>query len=611
MKELFTGENQKRAIRYLLEALFLAGVVYLIYAVAGVKDMESWKYGIRPFLIAVSSLFLAQLALAKRFFTAFRGLPTVLFLLYALVFPLIQVGSAGPAGLPSEDSNSYFQMALGMALLLFFFLEMGRRFLLVRIPMGILSFAILFAAILNLLVYIVYYILFGDAFAVESMTAILLTNQTEARGFLMSSLGAAGIIGTAAVLLFLVVLCFGAIRKAFHSKTGKEILFNKVVVSLQVLTLLAGGLLCNHWLMRTFPGAEYEKAKAYIAMTDVTEKHKNSLADFTLPNAEQTLPHKLPGTVIVVIGESANRDHMKAFNPEYPAETTPWLSSQREGFYLFPKAYSCYPITVPALFSYLTNMNQYNGLNEENIASSDIPLITVTDIANLAGYRTYWITHKNRNTSVVPILTAASYKEYQTDTVLGFDEKLPPLLENIPKDGNNFIVIHLAGSHNQYTDRVPKDFPQFHYDNTPANIAEYDTTIRYSDKVMEEIFTYASEHLNLLAMIYCSDHGEDMVQTHHGGRAFTFDMVRIPLFIYLSPAYRAAYPDAAANLAAHEQDIFTNDLMYDTICGILRAPHPEYDSRYDLTSSSYDLSIEKAVTKKGTIRIADDLALKQ
>lgn len=222
MKELFTGENQKRAIRYLLEALFLAGFVYLIYAVVGVKDIESWKYGIRPFLIAVSSLFLAQLALAKRFFTAFRGLPTVLFLLYALVFPLIQAGSAGPAGLPSEDSNSYFQMALGMALLLFFFLEMGRRFLLVRIPMGILSFVILFAAILNLLVYIVYYILFGDAFAVESMTAVLLTNRTEARGFLMSSLGAAGIIGTAAVLLFLVILCFGAIQKHFTVKLGKR-----------------------------------------------------------------------------------------------------------------------------------------------------------------------------------------------------------------------------------------------------------------------------------------------------------------------------------------------------------------------------------------------------
>lgn len=82
------------------------------------------------------------------------------------------------------------------------------------------------------------------------------------------------------------------------------------------------------------------------------------------------------------------------------------------------------------------------------------------------------------------------------------------------------------------------------------------------------------------AMVYASDHGEDM-EYFHGDGKFTWEMARIPLFVYLSDSYQKEYPETAKELALHKDDIFTNDLMYDLVCGILRAPNTGYDAKYD------------------------------
>lgn len=604
VRESIGGKAGKKAGRYLLEALLLAGIVYLIYALAGIRELLTWTYGVRTFLTGTAVFFLAALSAGKSFLTAFRGVPTALFLLYALPFSLVSSAAAGAVGIRAEAASPCFQMALGLAALLFLSLETGRRFRAARIPAGIFSFLLLFAACVNLLVYLTYYILYGAPFSQDTMTVILLTNAQEASEFLLSRLGAAGTAGAAAFLLLYAWLCVRYIQREFRRgarETGK---LRRGALLLQALVFLCGCLLLNHWCVRTFPGLEYRHARKYIdSMSQLSGQHEESLSRLALTAEQGTLPHALPGTVIAVIGETANRDHMKAFNPAYPSETTPWLSAQKEGFYLFPKAYSNYPITVTALFNYLTNMNQYNGKTEGDI-------VTITDIANRAGYRTYWLSNQDKDTSVVPLLASASAEEHWTSPLMGDDRNLLTLLKKVPRDGSNFIVIHLWGSHDRYRDRVPDGFPRFDYGEERQRAADYDTSIRYTDEVLKEIFEYASENLNLQAMTYCSDHGEDMAHTHHGGSGFTYDMIRVPLFIYLSPAYQAAFPETAANLAAHRDDVFTNDLMFDTICGLLRAPNSEYDPRYDLTSAEYDLPLEKAVTEQGAVRIADDPALK-
>lgn len=88
--------------------------------------------------------------------------------------------------------------------------------------------------------------------------------------------------------------------------------------------------------------------------------------------------------------------------------------------------------------------------------------------------------------------------------------------------------------------------------------------------MLHSIFTYAKEHLNLKTMIYFSDHAEDMVY-YHGTSGFSYDMIRIPFWIYLSPDYRKIHPDILPALQSNKDKIFTNDLLFETASGIWQA----------------------------------------
>ena len=56
------------------------------------------------------------------------------------------------------------------------------------------------------------------------------------------------------------------------------------------------------------------------------------------------------------------------------------------------------------------------------------------------------------------------------------------------------------------------------------------------------------EKLNLQAMVYFSDHGESLDKSHNPD-TFDFVMTHIPFWIYLSPQYRAEYPQTAKELS--------------------------------------------------------------
>ena len=127
----------------------------------------------------------------------------------------------------------------------------------------------------------------------------------------------------------------------------------------------------------------------------------------------------------------------------------------------------------------------------------------------------------------------------------------------------------------------------------------------YTDYILKSVYEYGKKYLNLQAMIYCSDHGENM-QYGHTTAHFTFDMVRIPMFVYLSETYRNKYQDRAKNLNNNKDAIFTNDLMFDTVCGIMSLPNNFYKRKYDLSDEQYDLPLEAAVTNHGKTKISED-----
>lgn len=116
---------------------------------------------------------------------------------------------------------------------------------------------------------------------------------------------------------------------------------------------------------------------------------------------------------------------------------------------------------------------------------------------------------------------------------------------------------------------------------------------------------YAQNNLHLVAMVYSSDHGEDMIYQHGSGRA-TWPMMHIPFFIYLSPEYMRVYPETRQMLKVHQNRGLTNDMLFDTMSGILQAPNNNYSEAYDLTSSGYRINEDNALTVWGEKKIKND-----
>lgn len=59
-----------------------------------------------------------------------------------------------------------------------------------------------------------------------------------------------------------------------------------------------------------------------------------------------------------------------------------------------------------------------------------------------------------------------------------------------------------------------------------------------------------------------------------------------------------------------EDTYYTNDMMYNTICGIVKAESNYYDSQKDLSSDKYNQSMENLLTFGGERKVTDDPNLK-
>ena len=139
----------------------------------------------------------------------------------------------------------------------------------------------------------------------------------------------------------------------------------------------------------------------------------------------------------------------------------------------------------------------------------------------------------------------------------------------------------------------------------PTGKEAYANSQLYTDWLLKNIYEYASKNLHLQAMVYFSDHGESL-QLSHNPDVFDFDMTRIPFWIYLSPQYRAAYPQTVAALTGHEHQYFTNDLLYDTLSGIMHAQSNRYDVTRDFSNVAYRFNRNNLTTLLGQQPLTND-----
>lgn len=154
------------------------------------------------------------------------------------------------------------------------------------------------------------------------------------------------------------------------------------------------------------------------------------------------------------------------------------------------------------------------------------------------------------------------------------------------------------GSHELTRHRYPENFAKFSKAGEFDLVANYEDSMAYTDWLLREIFTYGKKNLNLQTMIYFSDHGANpyrkRVPTHS-----PFSNLRIPFVIYLADEYQTLYPETTDNLKNHINNYFTNDLLYETISGILNLKSAHIDEQNNIASSKYKWDRETLKTNLG------------
>ena len=276
-------------------------------------------------------------------------------------------------------------------------------------------------------------------------------------------------------------------------------------------------------------------------------------------------------TYILVIGESASRDYMESFTWRPSDEgTTPWLSRMARGSkaVLFPHAYSCHFQTVPTLTRALTEMNQYNSKNF-------VESVSIVDVAKKLGMKVYWFSnqgHIGANDTPVTLIAETADRASWTSQTLNrrsYDGELPRFLEEVDPVADKLVVFHLIGSHFTYSNRYPASEEYFkpQGDDSDGYVAAYRNSLRYTDSVLGDIYDSASSKLNLQWMVYCSDHA-DLPDRRRSPVFDGFGKLRIPLAVVLSDDYVMKHPDVASAMSKNSNRPFSNDLLFDLLCGL-------------------------------------------
>lgn len=434
---------------------------------------------------------------------------------------------------------------------------------------------------------------------VEGAMALIETNPAEAYEYMLDRTGLGSVVIIILAYLFMISLLLISARSISIRHSSKK------SIALAVVFLILNVVLFVRTRDNFVTGIYYE-TKDYQAnyeeFSKAREHRKNMAAKLQFETKGDG------GVYVLVIGESENRTRMSAYG--YTKPTTPWLDSMKgnPGLILFERAYSCHVQTVPALTYALTAKNQYN----------DVPLdeaVSLLEVAKAAGYETIWLSNQVRYGSWgTPVSVIADNADQQVwiNTHVGntldtdfYDGELVKRLDDVKITDKTLIILHLMGSHTSYHSRYPSAFEEFRADGKSS---EYDNSVLYTDSVIKELWNKVRDIPNFKGLVYFSDHSDGVnFGVGHNPGTFIFDMAYIPFYMVLSDGYLSSYPERVRQLRQASNDVFTNDLIFNTMLSVMgiRAAGI-YEPENDIGAASYDSNKERFTTLYGKKHITED-----
>ncbi|WP_312229753.1 phosphoethanolamine transferase CptA [Pseudescherichia sp.] len=424
-----------------------------------------------------------------------------------------------------------------------------------------------------------YYVIYGQEFSQSVLYVMFESNTSEASEFLSQYFSLKLVLvalGYTAVAILLWtrlrpvtvptpwrwLVCVAMLYGLIVNPIAHKVLVQKKSVK-RALISLSG---------RLEPAAPWQFVAGYV-------EYRHQLASLTkLLNSNNALPPlanlqdssgSAPRTLVLVIGESTQRNHMSLYG--YPRETTPELDKLHKtdkNLTVFNHVVTSRPYTIEILQQALTFADEKNP---------DLYLTkpSLMNMMKQAGYKTFWITNQQTMTERNTMLTVFSQqtdkqfymnqqrtqsaREYDTNVLEPFKQVLA---DPAPK---KFIIVHLLGTHIKYAYRYPEQWNIFDgkSEGAPAGLSPeqlasynaYDNANRFNDHVLASLIDdYKATDPNGF-LLYFSDHGEEVYDTpphNMQGRneeAPTRHMYTIPFILWTSPSWQETHPrDLAADV---------------------------------------------------------------
>ncbi len=540
-------------------------------------------------LLVLLLAFLGWYAYKKGWFVSF----TIAYMLYLLMLFAQQIGFGS---LSFAVNAAYLFFA---SFFFFLYLLLGSLFTNTLFVTLIRLFVVLFIFAVPLGV-----VLYGTAthlqLSNDAYNALFQTNGAEALAYVQDMIPSELLLSALLYIVFLLYLLYKSKEEKIALSKETLALFFLFLVALYALF---GRLSLFHFSFLKY--LEYKKeSKKFQAIAHLRSKQIDTI---------QATKKEDGQTFVVVIGESQNRHHMEMFG--YFREDTPLLSEKK--VLSFPFAYSNQVYTTAVLSYALTQANSYNDLDYYKAYS-------IVDIANRAGFETYWLTNQvlkggwdnaiSAIASQCDVLIGLNKGIGKTVNTQQYDEALLPHLRKIlhkKTKKNRLVFIHLMGNHNRYSDRYPKKFEKYVdylLENEFGNVAKmenitdfinsYDNSILYNDYVVNEILQAVEKEKGFV--FYFADHSEG-VDYHlaHTPDDFRYEMCDIPFFIYATKKFQKSYPKKMQNLQKNSNKLFNNAFVYDTLVGLMDIETSLYEKKRDISSNLYELEASKAFTLHG------------
>lgn len=182
-------------------------------------------------------------------------------------------------------------------------------------------------------------------------------------------------------------------------------------------------------------------------------------------------------------------------------------------------------------------------------------------------------------------------------------EIIPFLREQLTQtSGNLFVVLHTYGSHFNYRERYSEAF-RFYIPDKAEGIRPtyreqlrnaYDNSIVYTDQVLGEIVNLLRQQSACSAMLYLSDHGEDIFDDArkrylHASPIPTYYQLHIPYLIWFSEKYQQAFPQKYAMAQIREKTPISTNTVFHTMLDLASVWTNLSDSTKAITHKCYQI----------------------